>query len=141
MPVRWQIDHATRTVVVTAEGALGLRGFEELLASMERVSTLSYRKLIDMTGSSTVMSQDDLIALSDRIGRESDVGPRGPVAVVAAADEHYEQARRFQAMVESPPHQRLKVFRQLQPAFEWLSAEPVATFQPSWLENRKDKRA
>src|SRR5262249_26243111 len=48
MPVRWQIDHATWTVVVTAEGTLGLIGFEELLDSMARVGTLSYRKLFDM---------------------------------------------------------------------------------------------
>ena len=136
MPVRWQINHATRTVVVTAEGALGLRGFEELLDSMERVSTLSYRKLIDMTGSSTVMSLDDLIALSDRIGRAGDLGPRGPVAVVAA-NEHYEQAHLFQAMAESVAHQRLRVFRELKVAFDWLDAEPVETWLHSWPGNHE----
>src|SRR5215831_19690519 len=63
MPVCWQIDHATWTVVVTAEGTLGLKDFEGLLDSMARVGTLSYRKLFDMTRISPALGKEDLIAV------------------------------------------------------------------------------
>ena len=78
MPVRWQIDHATWTVVVTAEGTFGPNDFELLLDSMVRAATRSYRKLFDMTRITTALSQEDLIALRDRIARESDLGSPRP---------------------------------------------------------------
>jgi hypothetical protein len=136
MPVHWQVDHATWTVVVTAEGTLGLKDFEGLLDSMARAATLSYRKLFDMTRISSALSKEDLVALRSRIARESDLGPRGPAAIVAATDEHYEHAHLFQAMMaESLAHQRVSVFRELQAASDWLSAEPVETKLHGWLEN------
>jgi len=136
MPVRWQIDHATWTVVVTAEGTLGLKGFEGLLDSMARVGTLSYRKLFDMTRISPALGKEDLIAVRDRITRESDLGPRGPVAIVAAANEHYEDAHLFQAIMAEPlAHPHVRVFRELQAASDWLSAEPVETKLHAWLED------
>jgi hypothetical protein len=137
MPVHWQIDHATRTVMVDAEGVLGLRDIEDLLDTMERVGTLSYRKLFNMTRSSTAMSKDELITLCDRIRKESDVGRRGPAAIVATTDEHYVQARLFEAMAKSIPHQRVKVFRELQAASDWLSAEPAEPWRHAWMENHE----
>ena len=126
MPVRWQIDHATWTVVVAAEGALGLRDLEELLDGMERVGTLSYRKLVDMTRISTALGNEDLLALRDRITREGDLSPRGPAAIVAAANEHCEQARLFRAMMaKAVAHERVRVFRDLEAAYDWLNVEPV----------------
>jgi len=142
MPVRWQIDHATWTVVVTAEGTFGLNDFGLLLDSLGRAATRSYRKLFDMTRITTALSQEDLIALRDRIARESDLGPRGPAAILAATNEHYEHVHLFQAMMaESLAHQRVRVFRELQAASDWLSAEPVETKLHAWLENYEAEMA
>jgi len=122
--------------VVTAEGTFGPNDFELLLDSMGRAATRSYRKLFDMTRITTALSQEDLIALRDRIARESDLGPRGPAAILAATNEHYEPVHLFHAqMTESLAHQRVRVFRELQAASDWLSAEPVETKLHAWLEN------
>ena len=103
--------------MVTAEGTFGLNDFGLLLDSLGRAATRSYRKLLDMTRITTALSQEDLIALRDRIARESDLGPRGPAAILAATNEHYEHVHLFQAMMaESLAHQRVRVFRELQAA-------------------------
>jgi hypothetical protein len=136
MPVRWQIDHATRTVAVSAEGALGLRDIEKLLDSIEAVGTRSYRKLFDMTLSLTSVGTDDLRGLGDRIGPKRAPGPRGPVAIVAVSEEHRAQARLFQVMAQSVAHPRVKVFCERQRACEWLSAEPAEPWR-RWLDNHE----
>ena len=142
MPVRWQIDHATWTVVVAAEGTLGLRDLEELLDGMERVGTLSYRKLVDMTRISPALGNEDLLALRDRITREGDLGPRGPAAIVAATNEHCEQARLFQAMMaKAVAHERVRVFRDLEAAYDWLNAEPVEPSRTPGWRNHEAKMA
>jgi len=137
MPVRWQVDHASRTVAIIAEGTLGRKDIEQLLDSIETVGTLSYRKLFDMTLGSTTMDTDDLLALCDRLRQARDLGPRGPVAIVAVSEEHRGHARLFQAMAQSVAPRRVKVFHERRIACEWLSAEPAEPRRHSWRDNYK----
>src|SRR5437660_1297682 len=92
MPIQWDVRHATRTVIVTAEGILSRTDIEDFLDGMESAATLSYRKLIDMTRCLSALSIEDFGKLRARIAGDADLGPRGPAAIVATSEENLRQA-------------------------------------------------
>ena len=59
---------------------------------------LPYRKILDTTGASVQLSEDDLMALGARIRAYISVGRIGPLAIVAATEHSYGQARMFTAL-------------------------------------------
>ena len=65
-----------------------------------------------------------MLALGDRIRGLESMGPMGKVAVIAVADEAYQQARLFETLVVA--HRPLKIFRDAEAAYEWLKVEPPA---------------
>jgi hypothetical protein len=125
MPIHWEVHHATRTVVVTAEGTLGLGDLEDYLDGMESAATLSYRKLFDMTRCSSALSNEDLNRLRPRIEEETRLGPRGPAAIVAVSEENHRQAQLLISVTADVPHRPVRIFREFQAAADWLSTEPV----------------
>ena len=123
MPVHWEVDHATRTVLAAAAGELCLGDIEEYLDGMSRAATLSYRKLFDLSGCSSLLSKKELLAWADRVNSfQSDI-VIGPVAIVAVSEDAYDQARLFETL--TAPRRRLRIFRDVEVAREWLNAEAV----------------
>ena len=138
MPVQWGVDHATRMVVLTADGSLRLGDFEACLEVMASAATLSYRKLVDLTGCSSIMSRDDLIALGARVNKVGHAVAMGPAAIVVASHDIYEQVRLFASLTAA--RRRLKIFQERGKAYEWLMFEAAEAPQHFPSENEGTAR-
>ena len=58
-------------------------------------------------------------AIGARIRGHEARGPMGSVAVIAGSDELYDQIRQFESVVDA--HRPLKIFRDAEMAYAWLS--------------------
>jgi hypothetical protein len=124
MPMQWTISHPTRLVMAVAEDDLVLKDIEDYLDAVVAAGALSYRKIFDTTGTSVHLSEDDLMALGARIRAYIPLGRIGPLAIVAATENSYGQARMFTtlAVADRP----VRIFRELQAACKWLDEPAVA---------------
>ena len=125
MPIVWGVHHATRTVVASARGELRLADIEHYLDGLAAAATLSYRKVFDLTQGRLALSKDEMLALGACIRRLESRGPMGRVAVIATADEAYQQARLLETFVVAD--RPLKIFRDAEAAAEWLKVELPAS--------------
>ncbi len=120
MPIQWGVNHAARLVSAKATGELGKADIEDYLDGLVAAATLSYRKVLDMAGSRLALTDDDMLAIGARIRAHEARGPMGSVAVIAGSDELYDQIRQFESVVDA--HRPLKIFRDAEMAYAWLSA-------------------
>ena len=121
MPVQWTISHPTRLVIAVAKDNLRLQDIESYLDGVVAAGALSYRKIFDTTGASVQLSEDDLMALGARIRAYIPMGRIGPLAIVAATERSYGQARMFMALAEAD--RPIKIFRELHAARRWLDEQ------------------
>jgi hypothetical protein len=105
MPIAWGVNHHKRVVFATGRGVLTNRDFDSYL--------------------------DDLAAAAVAIGariRSHEVHQlMGRVAVVAASDELYEQAEKFNSKVLA--ERKLRIFRDVASALAWLTDSPIDSAQ------------
>jgi hypothetical protein len=127
MPIVWGVHHATRTVMATASGELRLADIEHYLDGLAAAATLSYRKVFDLTQGRLALSTDEMLALGARIRGLESRGSMGKVAIIAVADEAYQQARLFETLVVAD--RPLKIFRDAEAAHEWLRVELPANLE------------
>jgi hypothetical protein len=121
MPVQWTVSHPTRLVIAVAKDDLRLKDIEDYLDGVVAANALVYRKIFDTTGATMNLSEDDLMALGARIRAYIAIGPIGPLAIVAATDKSYGQARMFMALAEAD--RPIKIFRELHTARHWLDEQ------------------
>jgi hypothetical protein len=128
MPITWGVNHDTRVVSATGNGVLTKRDFDNYLDDLAAAATLSFGKIFHMApGSHLQLSKDDLVAVGARIRSHEVNQLMGRVAVVAASDELYEQAEKFNSKVlaERP----LRIFRDIASALVWLTDAPIDSAQ------------
>ena len=123
MPISWGVDHAARLVLATGRGDLSKADIEKYLDRLAAAATLSYSKVFHMDDCRFALSDDDHSAIGARLRSYEDTGRVGRVAVIAASDDLYEQARLFDAMVVAD--RPLRIFRDAGEAYDWLASEPV----------------
>jgi hypothetical protein len=121
MPVHWTVSHPQRLVVAVAKGAVTVADIEQYFAGVTADGGMSYRKIFEITHTPMALSEENLKALGQRVMFYAQHGQVGPVAIVAASDESYAQARIFAdaAKVSRP----LQIFRELHAARQWLDAQ------------------
>jgi hypothetical protein len=134
MPIVWGVNHAARLVSAKATGELCRTDIEEYLDGLVAAATVSYRKVLDMAECRLALSDDDMSAIGARIRGHEAKGPMGSVAVIAASDELYDQIRQFESVVDA--HRPLKIFRDADMAYAWLSVG-----LPDGVELSETKRA
>ena len=136
MPVLWAVFHSTRLVVITLTGAIHLKDVEDCIVKIMTPATLSYRKLVDVTEGSSMLSGESILALAERVREHDGIGPIGALAIVAASNEGEQQARLFKSlsMAERP----LEIFRELRAARGWLDTQPSHAPRPLLEEERAD---
>lgn len=123
MPISWGVDHAARLVLATGRGELSRADIEKYLDRLATAATLSYSKVFHMDDCRFALSADDHAAIGVKLRSYEDVGPMGPVAVIAVSDELYEQAHLFDTMVIAD--RPLRIFRDAGAAYGWLASEPA----------------
>ena len=102
------------------DGVLTKRDFDGYLHELAAAATLSFGKIFHMAaGCQLQLSKDDLVALGAGIRGHEVHQLMGRVAVVAASDELYEEAEKFNSKVlaERP----LRIFRDVASALTWLT--------------------
>jgi hypothetical protein len=120
MPITWGVNHDHRIVSATARGVLTKKDFDSYLDELAAAATLSFGKIFHMAaGCRLQLSKDDLTAVGARIRSHEVDQLMGRVAVVAASDEVYEQAEKFNSRVLAA--RPLRVFRDPASAFAWLT--------------------
>ena len=109
MPITWGVNHDNRVVSATGKGVLTKRDFDSFLDDLAAAATLSFGKIFHMAGCCLQLSKNDLVAIGARIRSHEVNQLLGRVAVVAASDELYEQAKKFNSKVLAD--RPLRIFR------------------------------
>lgn len=123
MPVHWTISHANRLVVAVAKDEVTVSDIEKYFAGMTADGAMAYRKIFEITHTPMALSEENLRALGERVVLYAQHGQIGPVAIVAASDESFNQARIFAAAATA--RRPLAIFRELHAARHWLDAQPL----------------
>ncbi|CAN5799966.1 hypothetical protein BH11PSE3_BH11PSE3_34840 [soil metagenome] len=125
MPVEWTISHPERLVVATTKEQVTVADIEQYFAGVTAEGGMAYRKIFEITRAPMAISEENLKALGQRVIFYAQHGQIGPLAIVAASDESYAQARAFAdaATVRRP----LQIFREIRLARQWLDAQPPAS--------------
>jgi len=123
MSVHWTISHPARLVVAVTKDEVSVQDIEQYFAGVTAEGAMSYRKIFEITHTPKALSDENLKALGQRVIYYAQHGQIGPLAIVAASDESYAQARIFAeaAQVSRP----LSIFRELHAARRWLEEQPI----------------
>jgi len=123
MPVHWTVSHPQRLVVAVAKDEVTVADIERYFAGITADGAMAYRKIFEITHTPMALSAENLRALGQRVVFYAQHGQIGPIAIVAASDESYAQAKIFAdaATVRRP----LQIFRELHAARQWLDAQPL----------------
>ena len=125
MPITWGVNHDDRVVSATCRGILTKRDFDSYLDDLAAAATLSFGKIFHMVaGCRLQLSKDDLVAVGARILSHEVDQLMGRVAVVAASDELYAEAEKFNSKVLGD--RPLRIFRDAESALAWLTGAPTA---------------
>ena len=118
------VDHDNRVVSATGKGVLSKSDFDNYLDDLAAAATLSFGKIFHMAaGCRLQLSKDDLVAVGARILSHEVDQLMGRVAVVAASDELYEEAEKFNSKVLAD--RPLRIFRDAASALAWLTDAPT----------------
>jgi hypothetical protein len=122
MPVHWTVSHPARLVVAVAKDDVTPADIERYFAGVTADGAMAYAKIFEITHTPLALNDENLKALGERVIFYAQHGQIGPVAIVAASDESFAQAKVFAAaaQVKRP----LAIFRELHAAREWLDAQP-----------------
>jgi len=123
MPVHWTVSHPNRLVVAVAKDDVTPADIERYFAGITADGAMAYRKIFEITHTPTALNEDNLKALGERVIYYAQHGQIGPVAIVAASDESFSQAKIFAAAAQV--RRPLAIFRELHAAREWLDAQPL----------------
>jgi hypothetical protein len=122
MPVHWTVSHPQRLVVAVAKDEVTVADIEQYFAGVTADGAMAYRKIFEITHTPNALSDENLKALGQRVVFYAQHGQIGPVAIVAASDESYAQARIFAAAAQV--RRPLQIFRELHAARQWLDEQP-----------------
>lgn len=124
MPVEFTVDHATRFVHARAHGIVTLKELEPFMDAVVVQGAMGYRKLFDGRDAIGQYTSGDVMMLGARISAYATMGPRGPLALVAAAGDGFEVASRFINLGKND--RAAKVFLTLEEARTWLEEQPLS---------------
>ncbi|HSU13789.1 hypothetical protein [Longimicrobium sp.] len=122
MAITYTLDRERQRMFTRAEGHLTLADLLEHLRVEEVDRAVGYAELFDARGATTDVVADGIRRLVERT-RELQAAGRviGPTAIVADHDVVYGMARMY-AILSEFVHAPVEVFRDVQPALEWLDS-------------------
>lgn len=122
MPIRLSVHHLDRIVVAVASGQVTLQDLEKFLHEMVEANVLSYRKIVDVAGSTPAVTPQELAshgALLRQVRRRLGTRP-APLAIVA----HGADADLARLFTELTADERpAQVFRSIHDARGWLATQ------------------
>ena len=123
MPIRYERDDARRRVVVTIQGPFAVADFLAVMERQRDDGAWTYGMLSDLRGMTGEPAIDDLRQFMSEAERTTQ--PRGPVAILATDPVIYGRACTYAALTRATL--TIEVFRDLDKAEQWLTAQAKAT--------------
>ncbi len=123
MPVQWTISHPQRLVVAVAKDTVTVADIEQYFAGVTAGGGMAYRKIFEITHTPMALSEENLRALGQRVLFYAQHGQIGPLAIVAASEESFVQAKIFADAATA--RRPLQIFRELHAARQWLDVQPL----------------
>jgi hypothetical protein len=120
--VRWDIDHASRFVYVTAEGDVHVQEVLDCYNQFTLQNAMPYAKLWDATRADLRFSDEDVMTLGAWTSAYAQFDPRGPIAIVAVTDDCRNMMQRYMGVGQAK--RPVKLFRSVANARKWLNAQP-----------------
>ena len=124
MPLQWTIDHETRFVEVSADGAFTPADVKTYLDEVAAAGAMPYAKLFDISKVASGFTAAELEALGRSIRQYAidGYGPLGPLAIVVSEADIRAQAARYADAAGS--NRPLRIFRDRAQAEAWLRGLP-----------------
>lgn len=119
MPLEWKISHPDRMVEAVARGRFDLEDAERYFDDLMVSGALPYHKLFDASQASSFITGEDMMTLGARMSAYIQLGPLGPLAIVAPSPGLRQQARLFATL--APADRPLKIFNTVEAARKWLA--------------------
>jgi hypothetical protein len=119
MPIRYELDDARRRLVVTVEGPFAVADFLAIMERQRDDGAWTYGMLSDLRG----MTGEPARQFMSEAERTTQ--PRGPVAILATDPVIYGRACTYAALTRATL--TIEVFRDLDKAEQWLTAQAKAT--------------
>src|SRR5471030_2937364 len=94
MPISFTIDHEKRLVHARTYGVMTIAHFEDYLDQVVVQGAMPYAKLYDNREGTFQYDDKDMMSTGARVSAYAELGPRGPVAVIAVTDASIEVAKR-----------------------------------------------
>ena len=123
MPIEFTINHDKRYVEARAVGETSREDIENFLDAVVLQNALPYRKLFDGRQALPKYDDNDVMLLGARMSAyESNLGPRGAVALLVPNEAAADLARRYINLAKS--ERPARVFLSEAEARKWLAAQP-----------------
>jgi hypothetical protein len=124
MPIRLEVFHPDRIAVAIATGDVTLNEFRDFVIEMVKSGILHYRKIFDVSlSSSAVIGNDELLAMDKLLqSAAQNVKGRGPLAIVADRERGH-LASAFKSL--AAPDRPVEVFANLSQARRWVMSLPT----------------
>src|SRR6202049_3753526 len=123
MPIHYERDDARRRVVVTVEGPFAVADFLAVMERQRADGAWTYGMLSDLRGMTGEPAIDDLRQFMSEAARTTQ--SRGPLAIVANDPVIYGRACTYATLARGTL--TVEVFRNLDEAEQWLTAQAKAT--------------
>jgi hypothetical protein len=124
MPLSFTIDHEKKFVNADSDGIVILDDILVYYEALVVQEAMTYPKLFDARKGDLQLSDDDLMTLGAWISAFSQHDPRGPVAILATAQETENTMRRYMNL--GGAKRPVKMFRSRGRALKWLGGEKEA---------------
>jgi hypothetical protein len=121
MPLRWEISHPDRLVVVIGTGDVGLKDVEIYLDDVVTAGAMPYAKIFDATDLIPKHYDHDIMMLAARISAYTGTLKGGPLAFVSTNSATRETIERYLNLSEAD--RPVAIFKTIGEARAWIDAQ------------------
>jgi thiamine pyrophosphate-dependent acetolactate synthase large subunit-like protein len=122
MPLRWEISHADKLVVIVGEGVVTLKDVEVYLDAIVTAEAMPYGKLFDAAKVIPEHDDNDLMMLGARMSAYSSTLKGGPLAFVVTDPATRQTIERYINL--SKADRPVAIFGTAIEARAWIDAQP-----------------
>ncbi|MBS0537788.1 MAG: hypothetical protein JSR47_03465 [Proteobacteria bacterium] len=122
MPLRWEILHPQKLVIVIGEGDVTLKDVEVYLDAIVTAGAMPYGKLFDATDLIPKYGDHDVMMLGARISAYIDTLKGGALAFVSTNPATRDIIERYLNLANKAPR-ATKIFGTVDEAKDWLAAQ------------------
>lgn len=129
MPIQCTFSHGKRLVLAIAKDKLLASDLVGFLFDLDREKAGGYRKMFDITGVTSVLSDERIETFAEIIREREESSPAGPLALVAGNPVLARKARLFAEKAQG--RRPIRVFAEQHDARHWLDGLPDAAAEQS----------